>query len=290
MVKELIRANSALFITVCVLTGLLVGLFPGCTDPLQTEEETTVFITDLQFNYNKWSGEIYLSAMVEAQNDGVAVDSVKGLIFDLMDSTAAADTLVLFDNGSNGDILSGDNIYARVIGKDTTVLAETLDSIAVALIGYSVYAYYGETLVQVSDDYDLTNFTPSVTAVSMPEFMYIPCADAALLYDLDTLVVSVLDSNGLDDIQICYLNFEKPDGQLSSGSPIELYDDGYINNGVLRWDETANDGDYCHLILIDTNSVAGVYKAHYFARDIGGLISPAFTVNLGVIDTCSNRR
>ncbi|MBC8403278.1 MAG: hypothetical protein H8E14_17470 [Candidatus Marinimicrobia bacterium] len=278
------------------LTGLLTlvlalvfVLSSGCEDPLRAPDPAGDPITEIQFSYNKWTKEIYLAAKVAPRLNGVILDTVYAVIFDFADSTIMADTITIADDGQTGDILSDDGVFATVIPADSTTLSTVLDSIATTVIGMIVEAVYGTQVTNASDSFDLSNYRPEILAVSMPTAMYIPCAGDPLGYDLDTLVVTVRDSNGLDDIQTCYLNFEKPDSNLSSGSPIALYDDGYEEEGFLRWDEVANDGKYSRLILIDGNSQEGEYRSHYFARDFNGLVSNDFMLKLSVFDTCGSR-
>ncbi len=270
-----------------VLTLVFV-LSSGCEDPLLAPDPAGDPITEIQFSYNKWTNEIYLAAKVAPRLNRDVLDTVYAVIFDFADSTIMADTIAIADDGQAGDILSDDGVFATVVPADSTTLSTTLDSITSTIIGMIVEAVYGTQVMNASHSFDLSNYRPEIMAVSMPTAMYTPCAGDLLGYDLDTLVVTVLDSNGLDDIQTCYLNFQRPDGTYSIGSPIALYDDGYEEEGFLRWDELANDGKYSRLILIDGNSQVGMYRAHYFVRDFNGLVSNDFMVELAVIDTCGS--
>lgn len=270
-----------------VLTLVFV-LSSGCEDPLRAPDPAGDPITEIQFSYNKWTKEIYLAAKVAPRLNGHVLDTVYAVIYDFADSTIIADTIAIADDGQAGDILSDDDVFATVIPADSTTLSTVLGSITATVIGMIVEAVYGTQVMNASHSFDLSNYRPEIIAVSMPTAMYTPCAGAPLGYDLDTLVVTVLDSNGLDDIQTCYLNFQRPDGTYSIGSPIALYDDGYAEDGLLRWDEVANDGKYSRLILIDSESQVGLYQSHYFVRDFNGLVSNDFMVELAVIDTCGS--
>ncbi|NQT96710.1 MAG: hypothetical protein HQ562_03110 [Candidatus Marinimicrobia bacterium] len=274
-----------------LITLVLVLIFVlnfGCEDPLRAPDPAGDPITEIQFSYNKWTGDIYLAAKVAPRLNGVVLDTLYAVIFDFADSTIMADTIAITDDGQAGDILSDDGVFATVIPADSTTLSTTLDSITSTVIGMIVEAVYGTQVTNASHIFDLSNYHPEIIAVSMPTAMYTPCAGDPLGYDLDTLVVTVIDSNGLDDIQTCYLNFQRPDGTYSIGSPIALFDDGYEEDGLLKWDELANDGKYSRLILIDGNSQVGLYRSHYFVRDFNGLVSDDFMVELAVIDTCGS--
>lgn len=284
MRNKLINPSYFAGLIVLVLTG---GLWIGCDQPGVPAATGEAAINRIDFNYNKWDRTAYLAAAATDDLNGNPVDSIMVQISSPTAPHLGADLFALNDSGAAGDILPEDNIHALIVSVDSTTLAAAFDSISQLIIKLEVHAFFPADTIIDSARYDLSNYRPRILDVSMPLVMYIPCGSG---YDLDTLVVSAADSNGLDDIQICYLNFEKPDGSLSSGSPISLYDDGRSDPGYLIWDERASDGKFSRLILIDINSDEGVHQCHYFLRDYSGLISDEYLLELVVLDTCSTGR
>ncbi|MBC8322597.1 MAG: hypothetical protein H8E70_03405 [Candidatus Marinimicrobia bacterium] len=259
-----------------ILSGLLLFIM-GCPGGDATDEETA-FLQDLQFNYHQGLNKLFFSVQVESSYLGTKLQAVNALYFGF-DSTQIADTLVLNDIGYSGDIIPDDDIFSINVSNDTNNVSFVLEPTDTGNVYIKFLAQYGSTIKGSMLIFETGNQGPKILSVSMPDTMRRPGADSVAV---GNIVVTVSDPDGHEDVQTCYLMFQKPDGTYSSGSPISLYDDGVQDFSMYLWDEEAYDGKFSRYIIIDSNNPLGTYTSYFYARDYSGILSEPFITTLVV--------
>lgn len=261
--------------SIWLLTGLI---FFGCPGGDSTEEVETMVLQELEFNFHQGMNTLYYGVKVEPSYLGKNLQAVNALYFGF-DTTKTADTLVLNDSGINGDIISDDDVFSVKVTNDTNHVKYVLEPSDTGTVYVKYIAQYGTYLKSKMMSQKTGNDGPIIQSVSMPDSMRRPGADSV---SVATIVVSLTDADGHEDIQTCYLMFQKPDGSYSSGSPISLYDDGVKDFTMYLWDDIAKDGKYSRYIIIDSNNPLGTYTSYFYARDYSGILSEPYVTSLVV--------
>jgi hypothetical protein len=256
-----------------------VAFFVGCLGPTD-KNETITAIAYIQFDFQQGASRIYIAASVEPKYQNTILDSVQALWFG-SDTSSIADTLTLYDDGTHGDILRDDDLWATQVANSDSILRHTLSATDSGLVYVKIKAHYRGSIQSKVDSFSVTNFGPVILSVSMPDTMRLPGPDSLTI---SPMIVEVTDPNGIEDVQTVYLMFQKPDGTFSSGSPISLYDDGKTVSEMYLWDEVASDGKFSRLITIDHSNPVGTYHAIFYARDYSGIVSDPFTHKLVIIE------
>ena len=256
--------------------GLLLSIM-GCPGGEFTDDETDS-LNDLQFNYHQGLNNLYFSVQVESSYLGKKLQAVQALYFGF-DTTHIADTLVLNDWGIAGDIISDDGVFSIRISNDSNNVTFVLEPTNTGNVYTKFLAQYGTLIKSKMLMYETGNQGPKILSVSMPDSLRRPGADSV---SVGTLVVTLTDPDGHEDVQTCYLMFQKPDSTFSSGSPISLYDDGNKDFSMYLWDDVAKDGKYSRYIIIDSSNPLGTYTSYFYARDYSGILSEPFITTLVV--------
>lgn len=263
--------------TIWLLAGLLLFIM-GCPGGDTTEDEETDVLQDMQFNYHQGLNTLYFSVQIESFYLGKNIQAVNALYFGF-DTTQTADTLILNDAGNTGDIISADDVFSIKVSNDSNNVSYVLEPSDTGHVYIKFLAQYGNVIKSKTLVYTTGNQGPKILAVSMPDSMPRPAADSVTV---GTIVVTLNDPNGHEDVQTCYLMFQKPDGTYSSGSPISLYDDGVQDFSMYLWDEQANDGKFSRYIIIDSSNPLGTYTSYFYARDYSGILSEPYVTTLVV--------
>ena len=263
--------------TIWLYSGLLLFIL-GCPSGDAIEDDGTAALQNLQFNYHQGLNFLYFGVRVESSYLGKNIQAVNALYFGF-DTTNNADTLVLNDAGINGDIISADGVYAIKVNNDTINVRYVLEPTDTGAVYIKFLAQYGSVIKSKKLVYTTGNQGPKIVSVSMPDSMPRPAPDSV---SVGTIVVTLDDPDGHEDVQTCYLMFKKPDGTYSSGSPISLYDDGVQDFSMYLWDEEANDGKFSRYIIIDSNNPLGTYTSYFYARDYSGILSEPYVTTLVV--------
>jgi hypothetical protein len=262
--------------TLWLLMVLLLFIM-GCPGGDTTDEETDS-LNDLQFNYHQGLNNLYFSVQVESSYLGKKLQAVHALYFGF-DTTQTADTLVLNDWGVSGDIISDDGVFSIRISNDSNNITFVLEPTDTGNVYTKFLAQYGSSIKSKMLVIETGNQGPKILSVSMPDSMRRSGGDSV---SVGTLVVTLTDPDGHEDVQTCYLMFQKPDSTFSSGSPISLYDDGNKDFSMYLWDDIAKDGKYSRYIIIDSSNPLGTYTSYFYARDYSGILSEPFITTLVV--------
>jgi len=263
--------------TIWLLAGLVLFIM-GCSSGDSTDEEEIALLQDLQFNYHQGLNNLYFSVQVESSFLSKKLQAVQALYFGF-DTTQTADTLALNDAGITGDIISDDDVFSIKVSNDSNYVTYVLEPADTGRVYIKYLAQFGTVIKEHITSFKMGNQGPRILSVSMPDTMRRPSGDSVVV---GTIVVSLTDLDGHEDVQTCYLMFQKPDSTFSSGSPISLYDDGNEDFSMYLWDEVANDGKYSRYIIIDSSNPLGTYTSYFYARDYSGILSEPYITKLVV--------
>jgi len=248
---------------------LFAILFWACPGPTGETDPNT--ITNRQFTFHQDINQLYYGVTVEETYTLENLSKVSINWYGTSRSNSP-DTLTLYDDGTNGDILMGDGLHGLKIVNDSTNITNILGDDSGHVYMDFVATYKTET-VTVSDSFRIGNIIPRFLSISFPDSM--PHPTEPNYYAIDSIFVSVFDPYGLKDIRSCYLMLKKPDGSFANnGQPIYLKDDGVKSSeNISIWDSKANDGIFTRLITIGYENPLGKYYGIFYLYDWGGLSS-----------------
>ena len=248
---------------------LFAILFWACPGPTGETDPNT--ITNQQFTFHQDFNQLYYGVTVEETYTLENLSKVSINWYGTSRSNSP-DTLTLYDDGTNGDILMGDGLHGLKIANDSTNITNILGDDSGHVYMDFVATYKTET-VTVSDSFRIGNIIPRFLSISFPDSM--PHPTEPNYYAIDSIFVSVFDPYGLKDIRSCYLMLKKPDGSFANnGQPIYLKDDGVKSSeNISIWDSKANDGIFTRLITIGYENPLGKYYGIFYLYDWGGLSS-----------------
>jgi len=250
--------------TIWLLAGLLLFTM-GCPSGDSTDEEEIALLQDLQFNYHQGLNNLYFSVQVESSFLSKKLQAVQALYFGF-DTTQTADTLALNDAGITGDIISDDDVFSIKVSNDSNYVTYVLEPADTGKVYIKYLAQFGTVIKEQMTSFKMGNQGPRILSVSMPDTMRRPSGDSVVV---GTIVVSLTDPDGHEDVQTCY-------------RPISLYDDGNEDFSMYLWDEVANDGKYSRYIIIDSSNPLGTYTSYFYARDYSGILSEPYITKLVV--------
>ena len=201
---------------------LMVLFFNGCpekdslTDPIDT-------ISGIQFTFHQDVNKLYFAASVESSYDDGSLISVS-LIWYGVNKENIPDSLIIQDDGKDGDIISDDGMYSIKLANDSTLIKNTLgdDSGKVYL---TVLAYYDEVQISKLDSFSIGNIIPEIISITAPDTIIRPEGSTVTLHPV---YAEVFDADGLETIKwVGFTSFHVDgDSLMNRGNYIYLYDDG----------------------------------------------------------------
>jgi len=254
---------------------LMVLFFNGCpdkdpiTDPIDT-------ISGIQFTFHQDVNKLYFAASVESSYDDGSLISVS-LIWYGVNKENIPDSLIIQDNGKDGDIISGDGMYSIKLANDSTLIKNTLgdDSGKVYL---TVLAYYDEVQVSKLDSFSIGNIIPRIISVTAPDTIIRPEGSTVTLHPV---YAEVFDADGLETIKwVGFTSFHVDgDSLMNRGNYIYLYDDGsediLYEPDFTSGDSIRGDGIYSFRIPVygsgntdpDFQTKTGLFRWEFITQD-----------------------
>ena len=260
---------KTIFLTVILCLFFLIS----CEKQIPLIDEPVETIRDPKFIFFKSSNMIFFSAIIQSHHEGTIVSSA----WVIWSGTGGnnPDTLQLNDEGIDGDIIPQDGVFSREVINDLSYLSNTLPIDTKGEISVQFIANYIDIMVGLSSSFTIGNTKPVLLEIVFPDTMYRPQemqdSEGNNYYTIDTIVVKVYDFDGSDDIDRCFLLFQKPDSSYANnGEQILLFDDGLKISENALWDDVANDGNFSRLITIGYENMPGDYRAYFNAMDNSG--------------------
>jgi len=239
-----------------------------------TPPEVSFPISEIDFVFLQASNKLYVSAKSSSGYQGGSLDSVM-VLWQGTSSSNTADTLRLLDDGTNGDILSKDNVYTRKFSNDSglnnAIPSTAKDSVFLTIMGL----YSGKKLTKDSI-FILGNIRPKLGSIFVPDTVNRPTAnpDPNIVNTVKfSVTATVSDPNGLEDIKRVFFRSYHVglDSMMFGGNPILLYDDGTGTDG--SGDLQKDDGTYTMTVSMTENATTGTYHWTFEAQDFSNTYS-----------------
>ena len=254
---------------------LMVLFFNGCpekdpiTDPIDT-------ISGIQFTFHQDVNKLYFAASVESSYDDGSLISVS-LIWYGVNKENIPDSLIIQDDGKDGDIISDDGMYSIKLANDSTLIKNTLgdDSGKVYL---TVLAYYDEVQISKLDSFSIGNIIPEINSITAPDTIIRPEGSTVTLHPV---YAEVFDADGLETIKwVGFTSFHVDgDSLMNRGNYIYLYDDGsediLYEPDFTSGDSIRGDGIYSFRIPVygsgntdpDFQTKTGLFRWEFITKD-----------------------
>ena len=257
--------------------NILVAIifFVGCGVE-DKNEDSTIYISDPQFNFHQDVNKLYVSAMVLPQIDGKILDNVILEWFGTNQENIP-DSLILKDGGVNGDIIAGDDIYTLKFQNDSSIISNTLGDDSGSVHINILAVYVGQT-EQRSASFKIGNIIPRILSIASPDTIIRP---SGATLSLHLVSATVFDADGLDDIKwVGFTSYHvEGDSMMNKGNYIYLYDDGSENiiylPDITSGDITSGDGTYSFKIPVfgsgnedpEYQTKAGTFRWEFVTQD-----------------------
>ena len=254
----------------------LLALFIASCGESTSGDESLDYISDIQFNFHQNTNQLYISTKVQPDLNGQTLDKVMVEWYGTsLDSTP--DSLTLIDDGTNGDIISFDNIYTLKVNNDTLNIRNTLGEDSGSVYLNVLAMYIGKTEQQASS-FRIGNIIPRIMSISADTLIVRP---SGATLSLHLVSATVFDADGLDNIKwVGFTSYHiQGDSMMNNGNYIYLYDDGSSNviylPDITSGDLVSGDGAFSFKIPvfgsgnIDPNyqTKPGTFRWDFIAQD-----------------------
>ena len=254
---------------------VVILFFVGCGVE-DRNEDSTIYISDPQFNFHQDVNKLYISAMVLPQIDGKILDNVIVEWFGTNQENVP-DSLILKDDGVNGDIIAGDDIYTLKFQNDSSIISNTLGD-DYGSVHINILAVYVCQTEQRSASFKIGNIIPRILSIASPDTIIRP---SGATLSLHLVSATVFDADGLNDIKwVGFTSYHvEGDSMMNKGNYIYLYDDGSENiiylPDITSGDITSGDGTYSFKIPVfgsgnedpEYQTKAGTFRWEFVTQD-----------------------
>ena len=229
---------------------ILILFFCGCTVK-DLDDDLVAYISDAQFNFHQDVNMLYVSAKVLPEAEGKILDNVIVEWYGTKEENAP-DSLILKDNGMDGDIIAEDDIYTLKFQNDSTVINNTLGDDSGSVYINILAIYVGQT-EKKSSSFKIGNIIPRIISIASPDTITRP---SGATLSLHLVSATVFDADGLDNIKwVGFTSYHvEGDSMMNKGNYIYLYDDGSENiiylPDITSGDVTSSDGTYSFKIPV----------------------------------------
>ena len=229
---------------------ILILFFCGCTVK-DSDDDSVAYISDAQFNFHQDVNMLYVSAKVLPEAEGKILDNVIVEWYGTKEENTP-DSLILKDNGMDGDIIAVDDIYTLKFQNDSTVINNTLGDDSGSVYINILAIYVGQT-EKKSSSFKIGNIIPRIISIASPDTITRP---SGATLSLHLVSATVFDADGLDNIKwVGFTSYHvEGDSMMNKGNYIYLYDDGSENiiylPDITSGDVTSSDGTYSFKIPV----------------------------------------
>ena len=229
---------------------IFILFFCGCTVK-DSDDDTAAYISDAQFNFHQDVNMLYVSAKVLPEAEGKILDNVIVEWYGTKEENTP-DSLILKDNGMDGDIIAVDDIYTLKFQNDSTVINNTLGDDSGSVYINILAIYVGQT-EKKSASFKIGNIIPRIISIASPDTITRP---SGATLSLHLVSATVFDADGLDNIKwVGFTSYHvEGDSMMNKGNYIYLYDDGSENiiylPDITSGDITSSDGTYSFKIPV----------------------------------------
>ena len=253
---------------------ILALVYLACSDEKNQNSEDPIL--NPSFSFLQDVNKLYFSVTVGSVYQGNSLDEVVVLWYGI-NLGSPADTISLYDLGTNGDIIMNDDIFSRKISNNLPGLKNDLTD-ATGRVYMEYVATFGSEFVTLRDSVLIGNIIPRIESVVADTVIQRP-SDATV--SLHLIKAQVFDADGLDNIKwVGFTSYHvEGDSMMNSGSPIYLHDDGseiiLYEPNITSGDSARGDGLYSFRIPVygtgfeDPNfqTKSGTFKWRFQAQD-----------------------
>ena len=239
-------------------------------------------LSNFNFAFLQASEKFYFSVTTSKSYNNSKLDSVVAVWMGT-DSSSVPDTIILFDDGTLGDIIPNDNIFSRRIANSSSVLSNVVINPIPSRdnLYASIVAVYGNTLKSIPKrSFTIGNIRPEIVSITVPSTITRPASnpDPNKSNTIKFLLTAkVTDGNGADDVKRVF--FKSYDATREvwrtdlKGDQIlfNLYDDGTGDSG--SGDLQSGDNTYSLNVFIIDTTVLGTYYWYFQAQDFSNAYS-----------------
>ena len=254
---------------------ILILFFFGCTVK-DSDDDSATYISDAQFNFHQDVNMLYVSAKVLPEAEGKILDNVIVEWYGTKEENDP-DSLILKDNGMNGDIIAEDDIYTLKFQNDSTIIKNTLGGDSGSVYINILAVYVGQT-EKKSASFKIGNIIPRIISISSPDTITRP---SGATLSLHLVSATVFDADGLDNIKwVGFTSYHvEGDSMMNKGNYIYLYDDGSENiiylPDITSGDLISGDGTYSFKIPVfgsgntdpDYQTKPGTFRWEFITQD-----------------------
>ena len=204
------------------LIFLLNIVFLACPGDL-TDPEPGNPISNTQFTFHQDVNKLYFGAGAELTYNSNSLTQLS-LHWYGTDKNNTPDSLTLVDDGTSGDIILNDDLYAIKVDNDTSDIMNVLGDDS-GMVYLDVIADYGSEKITVTDSFRIGNIIPRIVSVTAPDTIVRPSGSTVSLH---LIIAEVFDADGLETIKWVGFTSYHVDGDslMNKGNYIYLYDDG----------------------------------------------------------------
>ena len=231
-----------------------------------TEKNSCPFIENNSLNYSIWYNTIFITAKVrDFQEDSLSPNVT--LRFSLYKPSNAFFDSILFDDGTNGDIIESDNFYSFLVD------SPMVESAGLYKVEITMFDTCGMELGFISDTVrKRDNYPPEIYLLEAPDTL--EKGDTALFR------IRASDPQGLDDISSITYTVKLPDGEFRFNRLWFLSDSGKCGSDSDEYgDRHEGDGIFTMRQPFDREGkLQGKYIFSFVAKDYHGATSDTLTV------------
>jgi hypothetical protein len=174
-------------------------------------------------------------------------------------------SIILADNGENGDVISGDGIFSAQLTADFAKKQPGLFSFRFQAFDQKGNA--SNSLVKVVALFDSNNEPPVISDLVAPDTLKLNPTQVVKFI----VSVKAADPQGLENISRVYFNsYKPPDGEPSVSNPFYVNDSGNFSQ---HGDQVAGDGIYSLRLEMPPSTITGDYRFVFEAVDRSNAIS-----------------
>ena len=256
----------------------LFFIFFSCLDPDRIPPENP--ISNPRFTFMQDQNTVYFSANFKEEYLEEVLDSTFVRWYG-SDLAGGFDVIVLNDDGVNGDIIEGDNIFARKIQNISLTKNEITDADTGFLFADFTAVYGSGNYVALMDSSKVGNLIPKIVNIIADTLIIRP---EGRNINLIKVKAEVTDGDGNETIKwVGFTSFSLRDNEMmNNGNMIYLYDDGGTEilypPDFTSGDSIKNDGIYTFKIPIygdgfgtedtDDTTRTGSFRWRFSAQDM----------------------
>ncbi len=225
-------------------------------------------ITEYQVDDTVYVDQVLPFLIQVEVNDPDSGDYITEVSFEIKNHnfTEIVEQGALVDDGTSGDAVAGDGIYS--IETNSSFATWEFDFFHLFITARDNNQNMSDVFYKLISPAKVNaGVPPQISDLAAPDTFKLPGSGA----DSTVLSIKAIDPDNNKDIKNVLFNTYRPDGTITSSSPLYMYDDG--NQQGYSGDAVAGDNVYSIEIYLPYNTTPGNYRFEFEAIDYSNLIS-----------------